>query len=71
MSEVSELQLVFFLVTVNILFNLLVGLMIDSISDSRHREEDLRNIMITKCFICDLKKVDFESRKLDFNIHVT
>jgi len=44
--------------------------MIDSISDSRHKEEDIKNIMNTKCFICDLKKVDFEQRKFDYNIHV-
>lgn len=70
MSDVSLLQLIFYLLVVCIAFNLLVGLMIDSISDIRQREEYLTEIIKTRCFICDLKKTDFETRKLDYNQHV-
>jgi len=27
--------------------------------------------MRTRCFICDLKKTDFEEKHLDYNVHVT
>lgn len=47
-------------------FNLFLGLIIDSIADARSRATYITSLLSERCFICDLSKVDFEHAKLNF-----
>jgi hypothetical protein len=47
-------------------FNLFLGLVIDSIAEARAKETYVTSLLSERCFICDLSKVDFEHAKIDF-----
>lgn len=49
-----------------VLFNLFLGLLIDSISEVRAKKEKIEHLLNQRCFICDLSKVDFEHAGIDF-----
>jgi hypothetical protein len=68
---VSELELIFdvqnaplmeiivFFVFGLLTFNLFFGLVVDSISEIRLSKQTLKEMIETRCFICDLTKSDF------------
>lgn len=53
-----------------VLFNLFLGLLIDSISEVRAKKERIESILSQRCFICDLSKMDFEHAGIDFKKHI-
>ena len=55
---------------VMILFTLFLGLVIDSIAEIRVKKQMTEKLLLERCFICDLHRNDFESKKLDFKEHI-
>ena len=60
-----------FMISVVLLFNLFLGLIIDSISEIRAKNQAIQEQLATRCFICDLSMQDFELANLDFKKHVS
>ena len=60
-----------FMVSVVLLFNLFLGLIIDSISEIRAKNQAIEEQLNSRCFVCDLSQQDFELANLDFKKHVS
>ena len=63
------LDMLFFMVIILLLLNMINGVIVSTFSSIRENtdknDEDIENL----CFICSIKKTEFEKRRIDFNEH--
>jgi inositol 1,4,5-triphosphate receptor type 3 len=63
-------DLIFFVTVVLLLLNMINGVIVSTFSqireESNNKEEDINN----KCFICNIDRMEFEKRKIDFKWHL-
>ncbi len=63
-------DLAFFITVILLLLNMINGVIVSTFSqireESNQKEEDINN----KCFICNIDRMEFEKRKIDFNWHL-
>ena len=62
-------DLVFYITVILLLLNMINGVIVSTFSqireESNEKEEDIKN----KCFICNIDRLDFEKKKIDFFEH--
>jgi len=63
-------DLIFFITIVLLLLNMINGVIVSTFSqireESNKKEEDISN----KCFVCNIDRMEFEKRKIDFQWHL-
>ncbi|XP_066920904.1 inositol 1,4,5-trisphosphate-gated calcium channel ITPR1-like isoform X2 [Clytia hemisphaerica] len=63
-------DLLFFFIVIIIVLNLIFGVIIDTFADLRSEKQTKEEILKNSCFICGLKRADFDNRTVTFEQHI-
>lgn len=63
-------DLMFFFIVIIIVLNLIFGVIIDTFADLRSEKQSKEEILKNSCFICGLKRADFDNRTVTFEQHI-
>ena len=62
-------QMLFYFIVVLIMLNVINGIIVDTFQDQREKNNNIDFIKENSCFICGLRRVDFQLKSLDLELH--
>ena len=63
-------DMIFYILTILLLLNMLNGIIINGFTTYREKMDDIQEVKMNNCFICNLNRKTFDKRKLNYYDHI-